>query len=97
MADSYLSIAAIATDPWMARRLFAATTQQAHLGNVPEIANPTTWVLENAYVWASSPGWGEAWDYAVAMHPADASYEPGKDSTVITDAMILTAVQDLGT
>lgn len=102
MADSYLSISAIATDEHMIERLNAATTQQQHLGNFDagytNTAAPFSaqaWVHDYRYVWASSPGWGAAWDYALAAHPDDPEYEPGKDAAVITDEMILSAVQAL--
>ena len=103
--DSYLSISTIANDEWMTERMRACATQQVSLGNAPEIANdpinqPDTWaainwVDQNRYLWASSPGWGAAWDYAVAAHPDDDTYQPGRDPAVITDAMLLSAVQEL--
>jgi hypothetical protein len=103
MADSYLSIAAIAGDHFMTERLNAATTQQQYLGSIdvglPNVVAPysaTYWVEQNRYVWASSPGWGAAWDSALAGHPDDPDYEPGKDPAVITDGMILSTVQTLG-
>jgi hypothetical protein len=102
--DSYLSIAAIANDDFMCERMNACATQQAHLGNAPVIANDlqkpiaaaaVTWVTANNYLWAGSPGWGAAWDSALAGHPNDDTYEPGKDPACITDAMILSTVQAL--
>lgn len=102
MADSYLSIAAIAGDEFMTERMNAATTQQWYLGNINLGANGnnpynvTQWVYGNRYVWASSPGWGAAWDSALASHSDDPTYEPGKDPAVITDGMILATVQQLG-
>jgi hypothetical protein len=94
MADSYLSIADIATDVNMIERLRAAATQQSYLDAV-NIQDPLTWVDLNRYVWAASPGWGAAWDSALAGHPDDPAYEPGKDPAVITDGMILSTVQTL--
>jgi hypothetical protein len=94
--DSYLSIAGIANDEYMRERMRAAATQQAHLGNAPLIREPVRWVTDNQYVWASSPGWGAAWDSALAGHPDDPDYEPGKDPAVITDGQILATVQSLG-
>jgi hypothetical protein len=94
MADSYLSIADIATDVNMVERLRAAATQQAYLDAV-NIQDPLTWVDLNRYVWAASPGWGAAWDSALAGHPDDPAYEPGRDPAVITDGMILSTVQTL--
>jgi hypothetical protein len=98
MADSYLSIADIATDANMVERLRAAATQQAYLDAV-KITDPLTWVDLNRYVWAASPGWGAAWDSALAAHPpaTEPDYEPGRDPGVITDGMILSTVQALGT
>lgn len=93
MADSYLAIAAIAKDQFMVERMHAAVTQQVHLGNVPLIdSDPTVWVANNNYIWASSPGWGEKWDSALAA----GTEEPGKDPAVITDDDILATVQALG-
>jgi hypothetical protein len=102
MADAYLAISEVANDPNMGERMNAATTQQEYLGSIDigqygnNPYNVTQWVHDNRYVWASSPGWGAAWDYAVASHPDEPDYEPGKDPAVITDGMILSAVQKLG-
>jgi hypothetical protein len=103
MADSYMAIAEIANDESMKERMYACVTQQAHIGNAPSIANdprntPFTWaalnwVDQNRYLWASSPEWGAAWDSALAGHPDDSTYQPGKDASVITDAQILATVQ----
>ena len=100
--DSYLAISAIAQDSFMNDRMTACVTQQEHLGNAQSITyDPVNkppayaakvWVEQNAYLWASSPGWGEAWEYALNSNP-DAT--PGSDETVITDGMILASVQAL--
>ena len=91
MSDSYLSISAIANDEFMQERMKACVTQQTELGSV-EFGEPLSWVVNNRYVWASSPDWGAAWDSALA----GGNEEPGKDSSVITDDMILATVQHLG-
>jgi hypothetical protein len=103
MADAYLAISEIASDQNMRERMNAATTQQQYLGSIeidlPNVARPFNaqeWVQINRYVWASSPGWGAAWDSALAGHPDDDTYEPGADPAVITDSMILSTVQALG-
>jgi hypothetical protein len=102
MADAYLAISEVANDPNMTERLNAATTQQWYLGSIDlgsdgnNPFNVTQWVKDRRYVWASSPGWGAAWDSALAAHPDDPDYEPGKDPAVITDGMILSTVQQLG-
>jgi hypothetical protein len=101
MADSYLAISEIANDEFMNERMNAAVTQQWRLGNLQlgidgnNAYNVTQWVKDHRYVWASSPSWGEKWDYALASHPDDPDYSPGKDSAVITDGDILATVQAL--
>lgn len=95
MADAYLAISEIANDQWMNERMIAATTQQSYMHTVA-INDPLNWTNLNRYVWAASPGWGAAWDSALAAHPDDSAYEPGRDPAVITDGMILSTVQALG-
>lgn len=102
MADSFLSISKIAGNESMNERMNAAVSQQQHLGTVTVVAHnylPSAaaliWVQENRYVWASSPDWAAAWDSALASHPDDSDYDPGADQAVITDGMILAAVQDI--
>jgi hypothetical protein len=94
MADSYLSIAHIASDSYMTSRMTACAAQQDQLGNVT-LDDPGAWVSANAYVWASSPGWGEKWTYALDSHTDNPAYAPGNDEAVITDADILATVQAL--
>ena len=94
MADPYLNIAAIAQDQYMNQRMQACVTQEAYQGHIPlGVNNAPQWVTSNSYVWASSPGWGAKWASALASHPDDDTYEPGKDEAVITDGDILSAVQ----
>jgi hypothetical protein len=95
VTDSYLAISQIANDGQMQERLRSCATQQAHLGNVT-VDDPLAWVMDNRYLWASSPGWGEKWDFARQTHWDDPSYQPGHDPAVITDADILATVQGLG-
>jgi hypothetical protein len=100
MTDSYLAIDAIANDSYMQARLNACATQQWELGAIDigdtwgdGVTAPLSWVANSRYVWASAPGWGEAWESALASHPDDDTYSPGKDEAVITDDMILSTVQ----
>jgi hypothetical protein len=102
MSDPYLAVADIAKNEFMIERMNAAVTQQEQLGNVnlgmPQVASPFNaqdWVDKNRYVWASSPGWGEKWQYALDSHTDEPDYEPGKDIAVITDEDILATVQAL--
>jgi hypothetical protein len=96
--DSYLAMSEIAMDESMINRVTACATQQARLGNAPDIVSASSfglgvkdWAKNNQFVWAASPGWGAAW----ASAQAGGNEAPGKDPAVITDAMILSAVQDL--
>jgi beta-galactosidase/beta-glucuronidase len=93
MADSYLSIAEVASDSNMQRRVASCAAQQ-QLQGAP-IPVPETWTVQNRYQWAASPSWGEKWDYARATHPDDPDYQPGADAAVITDGDILATVQSL--
>ena len=83
MTDSYLSISAIANDPNMAERVRACYAQQT------DDTDPVKWAWDNRYDWASAPGWGAAWDSALASD----NPSPGSDPAVITDEMILAQVQ----
>ncbi|QWY83811.1 hypothetical protein SEA_PERMAG_23 [Microbacterium phage PermaG] len=56
---------------------------------------PEQWVAERSWALAAQPGWADAWAYALAAHPDDDEYRPGWDEGVITDGMILSAVQSL--
>lgn len=108
MADAYLTIAEIAANPAMNSRVTACAAQQERAGLTIEPDAPT-WTLHNRYLWASSPTWGEKWDYAVQTHPPEptpppdpenpvataAPYDPGADPAVITDGDILSTVQTL--
>lgn len=97
MADAFLAIADIANDHFMQERMNAAVTQQHHLDNdLVFPPDPLAWVMNNRYVWAASPSWGEKWHSAFVSHPDDDNYEPGKDSSVITDGDILATVQAMG-
>ena len=81
---SYWDIALMAQDNQLTQREAAAAAQEQ-----PD--DPTTWALANGMRLAASPGWADAWASAVAAEVT----EPGKDPGVITDSMILSAVQAL--
>lgn len=82
---SYLTIATIAHDDDIILRVTAAAAQEQ------KSQSPDSWVGMNIWAIAASPGWSEAWEYAVASGNPD----PGSDEGVITDGMILAAVQPL--
>jgi hypothetical protein len=58
---------------------------------VEGVPDPENWAFRNSLLLAAQPGWSQAWESAVAAgNPA-----PGGDAAVITDGMILSAVQAL--
>jgi hypothetical protein len=91
MTDAYLTISEIALDQDMVERVTACAAQQKARG--APIDYPPNWTQENRYTWASSPSWGEKYDYAKLTHEDDPDYRPGADPAVITDADILSTVQ----
>lgn len=83
---TYATIAAITQSGALNQRLTAAAAQE---GKDP--TSPGSWVSANIWTIASSPGWSAAWESAVAGGVTD----PGANEGVITDGMILAAVQPL--
>ena len=81
---SYWDIAQMSLDNDLTQREAAAAAQEQ-----PD--DPTTWALANGMRLAASPGWADAWASAVAAELP----QPGRDPAVITDGMILSAVQGL--
>jgi DsbC/DsbD-like thiol-disulfide interchange protein len=81
---SYLTIAAIAEDTSMRRRIAACAA-------VEGVQDAETWAYRNSLNVAAQPGWAAAWESAGAAGNLD----PGSDPAVITDGMILSAVQAL--
>lgn len=82
---SYNTIADIAADPYILRRVTAAAAQEHKTKPFDGWAYNFRWEI------ASSPGWSEAWESAVVSGVVT----PGQDPAVITDGMILAAVQPL--
>ena len=82
---SYSDVAALHEDTDFGRRVVAcAATEGAD--------NPQTWANTNLWAVSAAPGFGDA--YASAL--ASGVERPGNDPAVITDAMILGAVQAIG-
>lgn len=86
---TYLTQDAIANNAAMYARVAQAATQE----NAPEGGD--LWASQNRREYAAAPGWSEAWDSALASHPDDPDYDPGRDEAVITDGMILSQVQGM--
>lgn len=86
---TYLSQSAIAGDASVQKRVMQAAAENGIATDAG--MSPESWALEWKQVWASAPGWDEAWDSALAAGIPD----PGSDPTVITDAMINAQVQSM--
>lgn len=81
---AYWDTATMAADVDLTSRVAAAAATEG----VPDARQ---WAAENMLVVAASPGWSDAWASAVAA----GNEAPGRDGAVITDGMILSAVQTL--
>jgi hypothetical protein len=79
---SYLTVSRIAADPFMRLRCGACAA-------VERIPDPENWAFKKSLLLAAQPGWSEAWESAQAA----GNEQPGADPAVITDGMILAAVQ----
>lgn len=83
---TYATIATIAYDQSLYRRLVASAAEEQKMPPFEQ------WVVNYRWELAATPGWAAAWESAVAAGNPD----PGADETVITDGMILSAVQPMG-
>lgn len=83
---SYNTTADLAYDMSLQRRVIACAALEG-------ITDPVQWAVNHAWPLAAQPGWGEAYAYAKAGETPNP--DPGKDEGVITDGMILAAVQSL--
>ena len=84
---TYHAIATAAQDEHLRLRIAACIAQEAPDDPAHPIAHA------DALIWqaCASPGWGEAYAYALDTDVP----EPGNDPAVIGDAMILAAVQPM--
>jgi hypothetical protein len=85
---SYLTQSEIGNNGSMINRVAQAATVE------DKGDNPDGWTYENRRVWASAPGWDEAWESARVAHP-EPEFDPGADEAVITDGMILSQIQSM--
>ena len=83
---TYNSIFSLSQDQDLKNRLTACASVERKGGDFPG-----WWVESNIWKLAATPGWGDAYGYAVSV----GKDRPGHDESVITDAMILAAVQPL--
>ena len=82
---TYAHIAAITESNSLRRRLTAAAAEE----NKPTPYE--SWVAERIWDLAATPGWAAAWGTAVSNGVTD----PGANEAVISDPMILAAVQPM--
>jgi len=85
---AYIDIADMTKTPSLTEREYAAVSKEG-------IDPPEQWVFDHRWKLAAQPGWDAAWASALAAHPDDPDYDPGTDPGVITDGMILSAIQNL--
>jgi hypothetical protein len=81
---SYNTIANMAQDFELQRRITACAVSEHK-------QDPSQWASERMWQLAATPGWADAYEYAVANDMNN----PGKRENVITDSMILAAVQPM--
>lgn len=79
---SYSTQAKLARDNALLDRVTACAATQGK-------ADPTSWAYAHQWKLSAEPGWDDAYAYAIAA----GTDNPGDDGGVITDAMILSAVQ----
>lgn len=87
---TYYDIGLLAQDPDFMARVVAcvAVESQAHGHG---ITDPDLWAAGHRWVLAGTPGFGDAYSSALVAEVE----QPGRDQGVITDQMILAAVQPL--
>lgn len=82
---TYQDISDLANSNDLKKRMEACAADEG------ETNNPWGWVSTNIWVLVTTPGWEEAWAYAVLQGKEDI----GRDPLVISDPMILSAIQPL--
>lgn len=85
---SYQSVVEMAGSNSLLQRMIAAAAGE---GKTDALA----WTQARVWRLVSSPGWADAWAYAVDTRTDDHNPDTGRRPGVISDAMILTAVQAL--
>ena len=79
---TYMSVSLITQDPDLLARVTACAALEGD-------RDPELWTQRYKWAIAAQPGWGDAWQYAVDSNVSNI----GRDPAVITDGMILSAVQ----
>lgn len=81
---TYKTVADMQEDYELRRRLVAACAVEK-----ADEANPSGWVSDRIWDLVTQPGWADAYGYAKNAGNA----HPGADEAVVTDGMILSALQ----
>lgn len=83
---SYKAIAEMASNSSLISRVAAAAAKQ-------QKPDPNTWAMQHMWQISASPDWDTTWDYAVDNYNVNQNPDIGARTDVITDSMILAAVQ----
>lgn len=83
---AYNTIIAMAASPSLTARIAAAAAGEGHV-------DPVRWASDHAWALAAEPGWADAWQYALDEATLNVNPDTGQRDDVISDAMILSAVQ----
>lgn len=83
---SYSSVVEMAGSQSLLQRIVAAAAGE-------QIVDPLAWAQRNIWQLVSSPDWDDAWDYAQQTATLDHNPDTGARPGVISDQMILSAVQ----
>ncbi|MFN3600499.1 MAG: hypothetical protein ACK4UY_03815 [Dietzia sp.] len=83
---SYTDVARMAGDGHLRERIAACAATEGVTS-----PHPTKWADDHQWQLAGTPGWGDAYTYALLQN----NEAPGRDESVISDGMILSAVQTL--
>lgn len=94
---SYATVSAIAQDPDLAARVRGCIASEVMTSQYMSMSILKDRLDLSAAMWllAASPDWATAWEYSVNAGRPEGSVPIGSDPAVITDGMILSAVQSL--
>ena len=81
---AYIDVADMAANGHLRERIAACAVTEG-----VKDQHPRAWADAHQWYLAASPGWSAAWEYARASNNPN----PGRDEAVISDGMILSAVQ----
>ena len=84
---SYLSIVEMVGSQSLMSRIAAAVAKEGYEGDAVE------WTRANIWVIVAAGGWDSAWDSARASNSPNVNPDTGMRDDVVTDGMILSAVQ----